>query len=140
MIQLEQQQHGEFWVGGVGWWVGWVTHQLPISNSLCGWINKCLLPSKHNYNRIYAIKVQSRLGEISQEGTRWDKAAIKGECSFYSINFRFRVVGLSIGRSSYFRQSSVLFSKVVQDEKQTRYLLVDCNNHDVHKYCQEACI
>ena len=23
MIQLEQQQHGEFWVGGcLGWWVG----------------------------------------------------------------------------------------------------------------------
>ena len=38
MIQLEQQQHGEFWVGGVGWWVGWVTYQLPISSSLCGWI------------------------------------------------------------------------------------------------------
>jgi len=30
MIQLEQQQHGEFWVGGV---VGWVTYQLPISSS-----------------------------------------------------------------------------------------------------------
>ena len=41
MIQLEQQQHGEFWVGGVGWWVGWVTYQLPISSSLCGWINRC---------------------------------------------------------------------------------------------------
>ena len=31
MIQLEQQQHREFWVV---WWVGWVTDQLPISSSL----------------------------------------------------------------------------------------------------------
>ena len=29
MIQLEQKQHREFWVGGVGW----VTYQLPISSS-----------------------------------------------------------------------------------------------------------
>ena len=47
MIQLEQQQHGEFWVGGwVGWWVGWVTYQLPISSSLCGWINEKQLSLK----------------------------------------------------------------------------------------------
>ena len=44
MIQLEQQQHGEFWVG---WWVGWwVTYQLPISSSLCGWINKVHNPTE----------------------------------------------------------------------------------------------
>ena len=33
MIQLEQQQHGEF-VGGWGGWVGGGLHQLPIYSSL----------------------------------------------------------------------------------------------------------
>ena len=51
MIQLEQQQHGEFWVGWVGWWVGWVTYQLPISSSLCGWINKI----ESNQNQIVPV-------------------------------------------------------------------------------------
>ena len=68
MIQLEQQQHGEFWVGGV---VGWVTYQLPISNSLCGWINKKIISLLSDF--IYlSYRTESHRSAVQQNLTQQD--------------------------------------------------------------------
>ena len=47
MIQLEQQQHKEFWVG-------WVTYQLPISISPVAGL-KIIIVKFHIYNKMYIL-------------------------------------------------------------------------------------
>ena len=42
MIQLEQQQHGEFWVGGWGGWVGWVGNIPTTYIQLTLWLDQLI--------------------------------------------------------------------------------------------------
>ena len=53
MIQFEQQQHGEFVVGWVGWG-GWVADTNYLYPARCGWINSSLGLDQHSIDFVLA--------------------------------------------------------------------------------------
>ena len=65
MIQLEQQQHGEFWVG---WWVGWVGNIPTTYIQLTLWLDQYISFFKETFGNYGSSLFYLHLNRIALKG------------------------------------------------------------------------